>query len=218
LSYAVENTEFLVSKRIKILVIACNTASAVGTEHLRKNFSLPVVEVITPGARKAVEVSRAGRIGVIGTETTINSQAYQRAIQGLSHDTRVFALPCPLFVPLAEEGWTDKQDDVCVQIVNRYLKELKEVQIDSLILGCTHYPLLKEIIQDVMGSGVTLVDSASETAREVAKVLGEHNLLKETQGVSERQFFVTDFPNRFSEIGARFFGEELKETTKINLP
>jgi glutamate racemase len=218
LLYSVENTNFLVSKHVKILVIACNTASAVSVEQLRRNFALPVVEVITPGAKKAAQVSRTGRIGVIGTETTIRSQAYQRAIRDLNPQAAVFAHPCPLFVPLAEEGWTGKDDTICIQVVERYLRELKDKRVDTLILGCTHYPLLKEVIGEVMGASVVLVDSACETAREVARTLRQEGLVCEDERVGGRQFFVTDFPNRFLEIGTRFFGQELTGAAKIDLP
>src|SRR4051812_29981613 len=174
--YALELTAFLVKRDIKLLIVACNTASAVALNTLKKNFPIPVVGVIEPGARRAVEMSNSGRIGVIGTTGTIKSSAYSRAIKRLNPDAEVLTKACPLFVPLAEEGWTE--NDVARITAQTYLHELKEAHVDTLVLGCTHYPLLKPVITMTMGPECALVDSAEETARTVAEILSAKNLLR----------------------------------------
>ncbi|MDD2856203.1 MAG: glutamate racemase, partial [Desulfuromonadaceae bacterium] len=174
--YADEIASFLVKRDIKLLVVACNTASSVALPLLNSHFSIPVVGVIEPGARRAVQVTRSGKIGVIGTAGTIGSSAYTRAIKRLKPDAEVLTCACPLFVPLAEEGWTD--NNVARLTAEIYLSGLKESPIDTLVLGCTHYPLLKKIIAEVMGPAVTLVDSAEETALTVKEILVERAELR----------------------------------------
>ena len=167
--YAIENTRFLLKYNIKLLVVACNTASAVSLSELRKQFSIPIIGVIEAGARAASRATKNGKVGIIGTETTISSGAYTKAIREINADIDTFGQACPLFVPLVEEGWIN--DDVTHAVAERYLGILKDKGIDTLVLGCTHYPLLKGIIQKVMGNGVRLIDSAEETANEVKEVL-----------------------------------------------
>ncbi|MCC7202184.1 MAG: glutamate racemase [Nitrospirae bacterium] len=227
IKYAIENTRFLLKYDIKLLVVACNTASAVSLEVLRKQFSIPIVGVIEAGARAAARATRNGKIGIIGTETTVSSGAYTKAIREINSNIETFGQSCPLFVPLVEEGWID--DNVTMAVAERYLAGLKNMGIDTLVLGCTHYPLLKGIIQKVMGDGVRLIDSAEETAKEVKEVLTRLNLLAssaETSGtefnsvhnnVSNRRFFVTDVPRRFEEQGSRFLGEKIGKVEKVAL-
>ena len=169
IKYSVENTRFLLKYNIKLLVVACNTASAVSLQVLRKQFSIPIVGVIEAGARAASRATKNGKVGIIGTETTVSSGAYTKAIREINSDIDTFGQSCPLFVPLVKEGWID--DDVTFTVAERYLGVLKDKWIDMLVLGCTHYPLLKGIIQKVMGDGVRLIDSAEETAAEVKEVL-----------------------------------------------
>ncbi|MDA8085783.1 MAG: glutamate racemase [Nitrospiraceae bacterium] len=200
--YSFENMGFLLSKGIKMLVIACNTASAISLEALRQAAPVPVIGVIEPGARAALKASVNGRIGVIGTETTIKSGAYARVLETLSPGVKVFSRPCPLFVPLVEEGWVD--NEVAILTAENYLSGFAENGIDTVLLGCTHYPLLKKTIAAVMGKGVTLIDSAKETAKEIRRVLGEKALFRDASLPPARDFYVTDAPDRFRMLGGRF--------------
>jgi glutamate racemase len=213
--YAHEITSFLIRRDIKLLVVACNTASAVALPSLKRSFPIPVVGVIEPGARRAVEVSRSGRIGVIGTSGTIRSSAYTRAIKRLNPAAEVLTRACPLFVPLAEEGWTDNQ--VARLTALSYLQELKDAGVDTLVLGCTHYPLLKPIIAETMGAGVTLVDSAAETARTVAGILRQKKLLRPASETGNHHYFVSDIPAGFIRVGNRFLGGRLGDVYQVNL-
>lgn len=202
--YSERNAEFLLRQGVKLLVVACNTSSAVSLKVLKAHNKVPIIGVIEPSARKAVELTRTGRIGVIGTESTIKSGAYQEAIRLFSKgQVEVFAQACPLFVPLAEEGWTE--DYVTKLVAQRYLEPLKEKGIDVLVLGCTHYPLLSKVIAEVMGPEVKLVSSAEETALEVKKTLEEHDLIN-PQGKGQKKFFVTDNPERFRSLAEIFLG------------
>ncbi len=200
--YSFENMRFLLSKGIKMLVIACNTASALSLEALRRAAPVPVIGVIEPGAKAALKASKNGRIGVIGTEATIRSGAYAKVLEKLSPGVKVFSRPCPLFVPLVEEGWVD--NDVAFLTAENYLSGFAENGIDTVLLGCTHYPLLKKTIAAVMGGGVTLIDSAIETAKEIRKVLEEKDFSRGDSRPPERDFYVTDAPGRFKTLGGRF--------------
>jgi glutamate racemase len=203
--YSFENTRFLLSQEIKMLVVACNTASAISLEAVKKEFALPVIGVLEPGARAAVRTTRTRKIGIIGTEATVGSGAYERTIRTLGSDIEVYSRACPLFVPLAEEGWIE--NDVAELVARRYLAPFKDTDIDVLVLGCTHYPLLKKVIAEIMGDGITLIDSATETAREVADVLEKLNWLRPGQEDVVRRYFVTDAPARFERIGRLFLGD-----------
>jgi glutamate racemase len=213
--YAGEIASFLLKRDIKLLVVACNTASAVALASLKRQLSIPVVGVIEPGARRAVEVTRSGRIGVIGTSGTIRSSAYTRAIKRLKPEAEVLTRACPLFVPLAEEGWTDNQ--VARLTAQSYLQELKEAAVDTLVLGCTHYPLLKPIIAEVMGPGVTLVDSAAETARTVAEILAQKKMLRPVSEIGNHHYYVSDVPAGFIRVGNRFLGGRLGDVYQVSL-
>ena len=216
LKYARANTDFLKRQDIKLLVIACNTASAVATEHLRSAHNLPIIDVVGPGARAAVSATRNGRVGIIGTEATISSGAYQREVRSLREDAVLFAEPCPLFVPLVEQGWVDENDTIVQMIVRRYLEPLLDSQIDTLVLACTHYPLLKKAIVQFMGDTITLIDSAEQIAREVETTLRDGNLLSTEPGAPP-QYFVTDIPHRFAATGALFLGESLGDVELIDI-
>ncbi len=213
--YSFENTRFLSSKDVKILVIACNTASSVSLDAVRKSFTVPVVGVIEPGAKAAVAASRKKKIGVIGTEATVRSSSYTRAIQAIDASIDVFAIPCPLFVPLVEEGWTDGQ--ITEMIADRYLAGMKEKDIDTLVLGCTHYPLLKNVFSKVMGDSVTLIDSAIETAYEISRILDAQGLLNLPGPPVRHEFYVTDSPQKFLSVGERFLGRTIENIEKIQL-
>lgn len=205
--YAAQDVEFLLSKDVKMVVIACNTVSAVALDVVQKRAKMPVVGVILPGAAAAVQCTTRKRIGVIGTRATINSKAYTHAIRQLDADAQVFAQECPLFVPLAEEGWTGHK--VTGLVAQEYLFPLKLEKIDTLILGCTHYPILRPAIQTAIDGGVKLIDSGEATALEVARILDEKNLRNPSTERPNLQFFVSDLPAKFTEIGERFLGRKL---------
>jgi len=203
--YSFENTQFLLAQEIKMLVVACNTASAISLGAVKKEFPLPVIGVLEPGARAAVAVTRARKVGIIGTEATVASGAYEKAIRMLAPDIQVFSYACPLFVPLVEEGWFD--NDVAELAARRYLEPLRTSGIDTLVLGCTHYPLLKKVIGRVIGENITLIDSATETAKEVADVLGKLHWERPDREDVIRRYYVTDSPVRFEKIGKLFLGD-----------
>lgn len=209
--YATEVADFLIAKRVKLIVVACNTASAYALAELRGTLSVPVIGVIEPGAKAAVGATKSGRIGVIGTEGTIKSSAYCAAIKSLNPDITTYTQACPLFVPLVEEGWAD--DEVTAVVASRYLNGLKAREIDTLVLGCTHYPLLKDIIASVMGPSVTLIDSAQATAEEVRRVIAAYGIANPGGAPAAHSFFVTDSPERFVSVGKRFFGQGLEAAT-----
>ena len=210
--YSKENTEFLLAKGIKMLVVACNTSSAVALDAIASDTMVPVIGVIEPGARAAVKASRSGKIGVIGTEATIASGAYTRAIQRLGKKSEIYTRACPLLVPLAEEGWID--NEVAERTVAHYLESLKQSGIDTLLLGCTHYPLLRAMFAHVLGASVRIVDSATATAVEVGERLRMLRLAKRGADGSQ-SFFVTETPDRFVRVGRRFLGPQVESAVRI---
>jgi glutamate racemase len=209
--YSLRNARFLASHGIDLLVVACNTASAVALPALRAELTVPVVGVVDPGARAAARATRSGRIGVIGTQGTVASGAYQAAIARERPGAEVVARPCPLFVPLAEEGWTDPADEIVRGVVRRYLAPLREARIDTLVLGCTHYPLLEPAIAAEL-PGIALVDSARAIAAEVRARLGDG----EGAG-AEHRFFVTDSPERFLAVAGRFLGRPVEAAEHVDV-
>jgi len=217
--YSREITAWLLGQGVKAIVVACNTSTAHALESLQASAPVPVIGVIEPGARAAVEVAGARPIGVIGTSGTIASGAYERAIQRLAPGTPVLAAACPLFVPLVEEGWFDHPATRI--IAEEYLAPLKAGGIGTLVLGCTHYPLLAPLLQEIMGPSVTLIDGGVETARKLAEALDAAGLAAPEQpdagaAVSHR-FAVSDDPVRFAKVGARFLGERLTGAEVVTL-
>jgi glutamate racemase len=210
--YSKENTEFLLAKGIKMLVVACNTSSAVALDEIARDTIVPVVGVIEPGARAAVKASRNGKIGVIGTEATIASGAYTRAIQQLRPRAEIYTRACPLLVPLVEEGWTD--NEIAGRTVAYYLESLKASGIDTLLLGCTHYPLLHGLFERVLGNGVRIIDSATATAAAVRERLSALGLVCRG-GRGAQSFFVTETPERFVRVGRRFLGPQVESAVRI---
>jgi glutamate racemase len=210
--YATENAKFLEVHGIKLLVVACNTASALALPAIREAVSVPVVGVIEPGARAAVEVAAGKKIGVIATEATVQSRAYARAIGKINPVIDVIERACPLFVPLAEEGWADTE--VARTVAEKYLNDLSKKDVGALVLGCTHYPILRDLISEVIGNEVPLIDSGEAAAHEVQSHLQSGQLLSATrQRNSERQlcddldhFYVTDAAERFAKVAERFLG------------
>lgn len=204
-SYATQIAAFLLQREVKLLVIACNTMAAVAASEIRGLSATPVLDVIDAGARAA---SSGKRIGVIGTPTTINSNAYARAIHRFAPGSRIYSQACALFVPLVEEGWLDHA--VTRLTAQEYLRPLQTERIDTLVLGCTHYPLLKPLLAEVAGPGVTLVDSAEAMAEDAARVLAEHGLENPGGGEPRYDYHVTDVPLRFQSIGERFLGRAMR--------
>lgn len=201
--YSLRNGEFLIKKGAKVIVIGCNSASSVATEALRKEFNVPVYEVIGPAAAKASAVTSSGRIGVIGTKATIHSRIYEKTIASIRPDCTVFSKACPLLVPLVEEGWHNKQETK--MIIRRYLHSLKNMQIDTLILGCTHYPLLKDLIHNRVGKKVNLIDSSIEIA---AKLHNERRLFPKENASDPviHQFYFSDITESVQSIASSIFG------------
>jgi glutamate racemase len=210
--YSIENSEFLMERGIKALVVACNTSTALAGSTLRERFAVPVVGVIEPGAAAAVRATRKGKVGVIGTEATISSGEYTRALRRLRRDLEIYTRACPLFVPLAEEGWVDNA--IAATTAQLYLSSLRHSGIDALVLGCTHYPLLRAVIASTMGPRVTLVDSATATAEAVSETLGREGLLRK-RGAGGASFFVTDAPDRFIKVGSRFLGSHVDSAVRV---
>ncbi len=210
-----QDISFLMEHKVKYIVAACNSASAVALETVRGEFDIGILGVIEPGAEAAVKYTRNGRIGIIGTVATIGSDSYARAIQSRNGLVKVFSLACPLFVPLTEEGYIEKE--ATLLIAQDYLKTLIDVDIDTLVLGCTHYPLLKKVIGKVMGEKVRLVDSAEETARTVAEALAEKDLLRISGGEASVKFYVSDVPDRFSQVVKQFLGRGINNITRLDI-
>ena len=213
--YSLEILRWLLSQGVKAVVIACNTSTAHALEALRAVSSVPVVGVIQPGAVAAVKATRGGSIGVIGTAGTIASNAYARAIHGLVPGATVVQQPCPLFVPLVEEGWFEHPATRLA--AEEYLAPLRARGVGTLVLGCTHYPLLKGLLADVMGPDVALIDSAEETASAVARALREQGLEAAAGLAPEHRFAVSDDPERFLAVGARFLGGRLETAEVVTL-
>ncbi len=212
--YSVECANFLYKIGIKMLVVACNTSSSVSLNSLEKQLAIPVIGVIDPGVRAALKATKNGKIGVIGTEATVRSGAYEKKIKEYNPSFEVLSKPCPLFVPLVEEGILE--GPIADLVIERYLKELKESSIDTLILGCTHYPLLKNSIHKYMKE-IKLVDSAEEVARTVKDILTEKELLNTLNKSSSIKFYVTDDPERFKKIAEIFLNNKINEIQRITL-
>jgi glutamate racemase len=212
--FSIEDTLFLLKQDVKLICVACNTVSSVALPVIKNHFRVPIVGVITPGVREAVYATQNKRIGVIGTKGTIQSQAYQKEIRQLDPRIKVVSAACPLFVPFAEEGWL--KGKVVSEVAQAYLKPLKDARVDTVILGCTHYPLLKAIIQEVMGKNITLIDSAKQVAIEVKKILSSEGLFSQGKKKGAQKFYVSDNPEWFSELAERFLGRPLMNVKKVN--
>lgn len=211
--YAVQDTDELLKHNVKYIIIACNTVSAVALDVVQKRARVPVLGVIIPGAEAAAQATVKKRVGIIGTLGTVLSNAYTNAIRQINPDIHVFSQACPLFVPLAEEGWiSHPATDL---IAKEYLFPLTLEKIDTLILGCTHYPLLKEVIDRVLHKSVTLIDSGEATALMAVRQLEEFNLRNPSTLKPNLQFFVSDIPHKFTEVGERFLGQKLGKIQRV---
>ena len=212
--FSIDNVRFLQNFEVKIVIVACNTASSLGLDAMKENFSLPIIGVIEPGARAALRSTKNGRIGVIGTKATIGSGAYEACLKRLDPKVKVYSEACPLFVPFVEEGWVD--GEIVAKVARTYLEGLKSFKIDTLILGCTHYPLLAKAIQKTMGDSVKLVNSAEETSKEAKKLLSEMKLLNaRRKKSSDMRFYVSDEPEPFRSLGERFLGQPIHSVAKV---
>ena len=218
LRYSRQIIRFLRTKDVKAIVIACNTATALTLDTVAAESDIPIIGVIHAGAKTAVESTRNGRIGVIGTEATIGSGIYTEVMKKMKPGIQVFGRACPLFVPLVEEGWF--HDSVTDEIASRYLSVLKEKYIDTLVMGCTHYPLLRSTMRRLMGEDVTLVNPAYETAIELRGLLAENCLSRDPFAPfagEKHQFFVSDLAEKFTDFASSILPEDVKETRKINI-
>ncbi len=218
LRYSRKIIHFLESKNVKAIVVACNTASAYALEELRPEMKIPIIGVVKPGAKVAAQATRNGKIGVIGTEGTVASQIYTEMIQRHNPGAIVVGKACPLFVPLVEEGWL--KDPITIEVARRYLASFWETGIDTLILGCTHYPLLRSVVRDIMGAGVELVNPAYETAQGLKRLLGECGIANDgaqLEGAPMYQFYVSDAAEKFKNFANSILPCEIKEAQLIQI-
>lgn len=213
--FSEDNARFLLGKDIKIIVVACNSASSHAVQHLRDTFNkIPVLGVIEPGAEAAADYSKK-KIGVIGTSATIMSGAYEKAILGKKPNAQIVVKDCPLFVPLVEEGWLNHK--VTKLTAGEYLLPLKEQGIDTLVLGCTHYPVLKGVISEVLGADIKLIDSAEVISEKVYSILKSLGWLSRLNNDCEDEFYVTDFPDRFRKVGEIFLERKIEKVTIVDV-
>ncbi|MDR3092328.1 MAG: glutamate racemase [Endomicrobium sp.] len=214
IKFSKEIVAFLIEHKVKLIVIACNTASAFALPILQKTLKVPVIGVIEPGSKAAVRVSKNKKIGVIGTEGTVQSGAYLKEINKIKK-TNVYQQACPLFVPLVEEGWTNSE--ITNSIVQKYIKPLLNKNIDTLVLGCTHYPLLRKVLEKNINKNIVLIDSAKATTHEVKNVLNQKSLLADGKQKNFLKFYVSDNPKKFKTIGRRFFSKKISDVKKIEM-
>jgi glutamate racemase len=215
IEYSIQNTKFLLQKNIKALVVACNTASSIAIPDLKKVFDIPIIGMIEPGSQMALSKTRNNKIGVIGTRATIGNLAYSKEIKRLNNKSEVFEKPCPLFVPLAEEGWILKK--ATLEIAREYLSEFGQLGIDTLVLGCTHYPILSETIQKVVGSNVQLIDSGVASSEIIKAQLEKLDLLSDAETDGVQEYYVSDIPAKFKEVAELFLGREIDHVHKVDL-
>ncbi|NHZ85286.1 MAG: glutamate racemase [Planctomycetia bacterium] len=213
--YSLQITEFLLEHNTKIIVVACNTATALAIDILQEKLDIPIIGVVKPGVASALKLTQNNRIGVIGTISTISSGAYETELKSNNNFLKVMSNPCPLFVPLAEEGWLNEH--ATKLIAQKYLEPINKANVDTLILGCTHYPLLKEVIQEVVSTKIKLVDSAQAMAYETKKLLTDYRLLNDQNNKGALKLFVSDLPARFEIVASRFLGEKISNVEKIQL-
>jgi glutamate racemase len=213
--FSIENILFLLKQDVKLICVACNTVSSIALPVIRNHFKVPMIGVISPGAKEAVYATKNKRIGVIGTKATIASRAYEKEINTLDTKIKVISQACPLFVPFVEEGWIKER--TVFDVAKAYLAPLKRAGVDTIILGCTHYPLLKLVIKKVMGDGVVLIDSAKQVAIEVKQILSHNGFLESRDGSAQRSFYVSDGPDWFSGLAKRFLGHSIKNVVKVSL-
>lgn len=206
---------FLLEKKVKAIVVACNTASAASLDAIKQSFDIPIVGVVEPGAIAACQITKLNRIGIIGTESTVSSGAYEKEINVINNDVKMILKACPLFVPIAEEGWQDTQ--IAKLTAREYLEELKEKGIDALLMACTHYPLLESTISEVMGEDIKLVNPAYETAKVLKTVLHDLNIQSKSNKNASYEFYVSDNPVKFKKVGENFLKRPISHVQKIDI-
>ena len=209
IKYAKQDENFLLSRGVKLIVAACGTVSSVAS-NTKELLPVPFVEVVTHASKHAVEVTKSQKIGVIGTPATVKSNSYKKCILALNPKTKVFQEPCPMLVPLVESGWIERDDPVTKATVARYLKPLKEKGVDVLIMGCTHYPVLTNIIADYMGNGVTLVNTGEYTAKAVLEYMTKNDMLNNKQNIGKQNYYVSDTTTAFSDTASILMGYDVK--------
>jgi len=200
--FSTENAHILIKQKVKMIVVACNSSSSYALPFLEKKFSVPIIGVIAPSAKKAATLTSNNRVGVIATSATIHSHAYTKKIKQYNSSLKIFGQACPLFVPLVEEGWSTKK--ITLDIARTYLSPLKKLNIDTLILGCTHYPLLKKTIRKIIGKNVILIDSAKEVAKEIRTLLEKTDQKKLSKRKPRYTFLISDRPQEFKKIARNF--------------
>ena len=215
IKYTFQDIRFLLNQDIKMIVIACNTASACSLERVKNSFDIPVIEVVQPGAVTAVRETKNKKIGVIGTQATVNSGVYEKAINKIDNSIEIVSKACPLFVPLVEEGWWE--NDIAFKIAEEYLTPLKKDGIDTLVLGCTHYPLLEQTISKVMGEGVKLVSSALEVVRVVKEGIKENDICRDGQIKPVYRYYTSDSVEKFESLGSSFLNKNIYSAEKIDI-
>lgn len=215
IEYSIQDAQFLIKKNVKLIIVACNTASSVALNALREKFEIPIIGMIEPGANLALETTKNGKIGVIGTNATINNKAYSEKLKQLDPKIQVFEKACPLFVPIAEEGWLDHPATKLV--AKEYLQDFIDNGVDTLVLGCTHYPLLSETIQEIMGKNVTLIDSGYAASLQVENHLKGRGIRNDSVQLGTKEFYVSDLPDKFKLLAERFLGSELTHIEKIDV-
>lgn len=215
LNFTRQDINFLLEHKVKYIIAACNSASAVALGTVEEEYNIDILGVITPGAKAAINYTKNNRVGIIGTPATIGSNSYAKEIQSRNDKVKVFSLACPLFVPLAEEGYIDKE--ATALIARDYLKTLIDVDIDTLVLGCTHYPLLRKVIGKVMGEKVKLIDSAEETAREASTILEKKGIRRTATGNVTHKLYVSDVPDKFSDLVRQFLGYKINNITRVDI-
>jgi len=213
--FALQDAQILLKHDVKMIVVACHTATSMAMDVLTERFDLPIIGVVEPGIKAALEATKNGKVGVIGTRSTISSGTYPKLLAEANSEIEVFPQACPLFVPLAEEGWLDH--DITKQVAHIYLGSFQEYQVDTIILGCTHYPLLKPLLNQVLGPSITLIDSAEETAKAVQLMLSKHALLADSSQRARHRYLVSDIPHQFRQIGEQFLGQQLESLSQVDI-
>ena len=215
IQYSEKITTFLIKHHVKTVVIACNTASSVAAQYLRNKFDIPIFDVVSPCVDSAVKISKNKNIGVIGTQSTISSNSYTNAFKKRNSALNIYEKACPLFVPLIEEGWENNQ--ISIDITMEYLKGFRSHKIDTLVLGCTHYPIMKKTIQSVIGQDIHLISSGDAVANTIHQNLQKHHLKANSNNTPTDFFYVSDFPQKFNELGSQFLGHSLINLRHIQL-
>lgn len=217
IKYAAQDAKFLLNHNVKMIIAACGTVSSVASD-LGKELPVKFSGVLEPTAQAAAKATKSGSVAVLGTSATINSHSYKNLLEKINPDLKVYEQSCPLFVPLVENGFTDKDDIIVKSVVERYVSRFKDIDVDTVILGCTHYPLLKAAIGQCLGEDIKLIDSGRETALYTKKLLAEASLLSDRNEEGEREFFVSDTPHNFETVAGRFLGKNMKSSaTRIDI-